>query len=104
MIQIPISNIPNQEFSMTLAGNEFFIQLRTIQDLTYMSCSINGEPTFYSQICTPNNWVNQYKYISAGGKFAFRCIDDEYPNYKKFNSTQFLYFITQEEIDQNAPA
>ena len=102
MLLVPIKNIPNQVFSITLNGVGYRIMLRTIQGLTFMSVWVNNEALFYNQICTPNNWVNQYNYISVNGKFYFYCLDEEYPNYEKFGITQALYFLTPEEVNEKA--
>lgn len=102
MLLVPIKNIPNQIFSVTLNDVGYRVALRTIQGLTFMSVWANGEPLFYNQICTPNNWVNQYDYISVNGKFYFYSLDDEYPNYEKFGITQALYFMTPEEVNEKA--
>lgn len=102
MLLVPIKNIPNQVFSITLNGVGYRIMLRTIQELTFMSVWVNNEALFYNQICTPNNWVNQYNYISVNGKFYFYSLDEEYPNYKKFGVTQALYFLTPEEVNEKA--
>ncbi len=100
MITIPIDNIPNQEFDIALGDYDYHIQLRTIQGFTYMSVWENDQPLCYSQICTPNNFINQYKYISVNGKLYFKCLDNEYPNYTKFNITQNLLFLTPDEVAQ----
>lgn len=102
MLLVPIKNIPNQMFSITLGDVGYRVALRTIQGLTFMSVWVNDEPLFYNQICTPNNWVNQYDYISVNGKFYFYCLDDEYPSYEKFGITQALYFMTPEEVNEKA--
>lgn len=96
---VNLVKVPNQELSFVVADNVFFIRLRTIQEITYMSCWVNDKPLFYDQICTPNNWVNQYKYISVGGKFYFKCVNNDYPYYTKFGDSQELLFYTQDEIE-----
>lgn len=102
MYKIDLTTIPNQIFTVMLEGVEYKIQLRTIQNQTYMSCWANNELLFYSQLCTPNNYVNPYNYVSINGKFYFECLDNEYPYFENFNTTQNLYFYTTEEIKQNA--
>ena len=97
---VNISNIPNQIFNTVLNGIDYRIQLRTIQDLTFLSVWVNGEVLFYNQICTPNAFVNPYNYVSQNGKFFFACTDGEYPTYKLFNNTQRLYFLTPEEVKE----
>lgn len=98
MYNIKLSKIPNQEFIYVVNDKSFRVQLRTIQDLTFASIFLDGEPLLYSQLCIPNNFINLYRYISAGGKFYFKCTDNEYPNYKKFGETQELLFYTEDEL------
>jgi hypothetical protein len=98
MYNINLANIPNQEFEFVVGKKTFMVQLRTIQGLTFASIFLDGEPLLYSQICTPNSFINLYRYISVGGKFYFKCVDNEYPNYEKFGSTQQLVFYTEDEL------
>lgn len=100
MLVVPIQQKSNQAFTCILNGLVYRVALRTIQGFTYMSAWVNGEPLFYNQVCTPNNWVNHYNYISVNGKFYFKCMDKQYPNYKNFNATQQLLFLTPDEVAQ----
>lgn len=97
---IELSNIANQVFSTVLNGTNYRIAVRTIQDLTFISVWKDGKVLFYNQICVPNGFVNPYNYVSTEGKLYFACLDNEYPNYKKFGNTQQLYFLTKDEIEQ----
>ena len=101
---INLQNIPNQAFSIALNGEDYRIAVRTIQGLTFLSVWRNDEPLFYNQICVPNGFVDPYKYVSNNGKVYFRCLDNEYPNYKNFGITQWLYYLTPEEVATNAEA
>lgn len=98
MQTIELQKIPNQQFSLIVDDKTFLVQLRTIQDLTFANIFLDGEPLLYSQLCTPNNFINLYRYISAGGKFYFKCVDNEYPNYKKFGGAHQLLFYTEDEL------
>ena len=98
MVNIELNNIPNQVFSITLNGMQYRIAVRTIQNFTLISVWQNGDILFYNQVCTPNAFVNPYNYVSENGKLYFRCLDNEYPNYKKFGDTQKLYFLTPDEV------
>lgn len=95
---IPLSNIPNQTFTVILNNSLYRIALRTIQEFTFVSVWTNDEVLFYNQLCTPNNYINPYNYLSANGKFYFRCLDNNYPNYKNFNGSQQLLFLSPEEV------
>lgn len=96
---IELQNIPNQIFNVVLNGIDYRIQLRTIQDLTFLSVWKNGEVLFLNQICMPNAFVDPYNYVSDNGKLYFVCTDEEYPNYRKFGDTQRLFYLTKEEVD-----
>jgi hypothetical protein len=98
MYNVELSQIPNQEFTYTVGNDTFRIKLRTIQDLTFADIFLGDKPLLYSQLCTPNNFINLYRYISAGGKFYFKCVDNEYPNYKKFGGAHQLLFYTEDEL------
>jgi hypothetical protein len=98
MYKVDLRKVPNQELTFIVNNEVFRIQLRTIQDLTFATIFLNEKPLLYSQLCTPNNYINLYNYISASGKFFFKCIDEEYPNYTKFGETQELLFYTEDEL------
>ena len=101
---IELQNIPNQIFNIVLNGVDYRIQVKTIQDLTFISIWRNGDVLFYNQICVPNGYVDPYNYVSENGKIIFRCLDSEYPNYRKFGITQWLYYLTAEEVKANEEA
>lgn len=98
MYLIDLTSIPNQTFSINLDGVNYRIALRTIQEMTYMSVWANGEILFYNQLCVPNAYVNPYNYVGVNGKFFFKCINNDYPNYQLFGNTQSLYFVPSEEV------
>lgn len=99
---VELKNIPNQIFNIVLNDVDYRIQVKTIQDLTFISVWVGGEVLFYNQICVPNGFVNPYNYLSQNGKLFFRCLDNEYPNYRQFSNTQWLYFLTPKEVEQYA--
>lgn len=98
MYNVPLKQVPNQVFSVALNGKDYRIALRTIQGMTFMSCWVDGVLLFYNQLCTPNNWVNVYDYISVNGRFYFESLGDEYPNYRSFGVSQRLLFLTPDEV------
>lgn len=97
---IDLQNVPNQAFSITLNNVNYRFAVRTIQDLTFISVWRNDEVLFYNQICVPNGFIDPYNYVSDNGKIFFRCLDEEYPNYKRFGITQWLYYMTKEEVEE----
>lgn len=95
---IELQNIPNQIFNVVLNDVDYRIQIKTIQDLTFISVWQNDVVVFLNQLCTPNAFINPYNYVSTNGKLFFLCSDNEYPNYRLFGNTQRLYFFTPEEV------
>lgn len=98
MYLIELDQIPNQTFSVMLDNINYRVALRTIQGLTYISVWANGDILFYNQLCTPNAFVNPFKYVGMGGKFYFKSTTGDYPNYKDFGINQTLYYLTKEEV------
>lgn len=98
MYNVEINKVPNQELTFIVDGNSFRIQLRTIQELTFASIYLNDEPMLYSQLCVPNEYINGKQYLGKNGMFYFRCLDNEYPNYKKFGDTHHLEYYAENEL------
>lgn len=99
MLLLNIKSIPNQIFNFTNNDITYTVELRTIQGLVYMSVKTNGETLFNSQLCVPNAFINPYNYLSDNGKFYFKCLDNEYPNFTKFGSTQSLLFYEKDDLN-----
>ena len=96
---IELQNIPNQEFSVTIDGNAWFIQLRTMRSgATFASVTLNNELLINNILLTPNAPLLPYPYISNGKNFYMLCDNDDYPNFEKFNVTQRLVYATDEEL------
>lgn len=105
MFQIPITNIPNQEFSINLDGSIYDISIYSTGDAT-----IPGTEIMVMDIIRDNNIiltgarcvsgfpVIPYQYLE-NGNFIFSTMNDEYPDWNQFGITQFLYFATQSELE-----
>lgn len=100
MIEITVQQMPNQEFDINLDGHKYNIGIRTFRDMTLMSIKIDNEVIKNSVRCCPNQVIIPYKHLTSGGNLYWKCLDEEYPHYKKFGDTQFLYYITDEELSQ----
>lgn len=103
--EIEVNNIPNQIFSTTINEIDMEISLKTGGDngnqIMYFALATNDEylcpfvPIFANQGILPY----QYMVSELGGNFVFLTDDEEYPNYKNFGTTQKLYFITEDELN-----
>lgn len=100
MIQIEIQKIPNQEFSVEINEVRYLLRIRTFKEMTFMDITINDELVKGSVRCCPNTLVIPYDYLTEGGNFIWQCLNNDYPSYEKFGDTQFLNYLTDEEISE----
>ena len=101
MMQISIEPIPSQEFSITLDGSFYTIKLTATDEI--ISCDITRDNVVIlsGHRCVPQYPIIPYQYL-ADGNFMIVTSNDEYPNYTKFNNTQFLIYASAEEIEDLA--
>ena len=104
MYEIPLKNTPNQEVSVTIGGIFYTIRLK------YYSPD-NNEGIMFSQIklgnndwygavrLVPNQALLPYKYQVINGNFYLVCLDNEYPNYKKFGKEHKLIYLSNTELE-----
>ena len=99
MRQITLQQIPNQEIIVTLDGARYKIEIKSASGFMTYGIIRNGIVI----IENGNRIVNgapliSYKYQESGN-FILDMIDSELPDYTKFESTQFLIYLSQEEIE-----
>lgn len=102
MKYIEISNeLPNQKFSFNTDNGTVEIELRTVDNITLMSVSANGNNIVSSIKVAPNVLLLSYKYLQEQyGDFIFTTTDKEYPYYKNFNNANKLYWLNYNEVQE----
>ena len=98
MFDIPLRGVPQQLIETTLDGVDYAIQLRTAQNLTLADISANGELIKAGVRCVPGKPIIPYDYLTRGGNFFWYCLNGDYPYYQYFETTQFLIYLSDEEI------
>ena len=96
---ITLQQIPNQEVIITLNGSRYKIQIKSASGFMTYGITRDGEVI----IENGNRIVNgapllPYKHMEAGN-FILDVPDSELPDYTKFESTQFLIYVSQEELE-----
>lgn len=75
MQSIPISAVPSQEFSITLANQPLLIRIYTLSidliDTLFMDVLINNVPVCQGVICQNNNRIVRSAYSGFIGDFIF---------------------------------
>lgn len=94
---IPIDAIPNQNFTTTLENYAYDFRINTCVNITTITLSIDQEVILDGERIPPFSPVIPYRYLEKGN-FAFLTQNEEYPIYSQFGVSQFLVYLTQEEI------
>jgi hypothetical protein len=106
MINIQLSNIPNQSLSFISSNNYYNIKLYVCNntplspDTAIMACDIevNNTPIITGFRLVPGAPLIPYPYL-FDGNFILLTRNQEYPNYNFFGINQFLIYASQEEIE-----
>ena len=97
MLNINLATLPNQSLSVTI--NQVLYDLRFFLTSNVMCCdlAINSIPILSCMRLVAGSFIIPYKYLQ-NGNFIITTLNDELPYYTQFNSTQFLVFLTNAEI------
>ena len=101
MQQVPLNNtLPNQEFTILLNGKNFDLAIRTVDDISLLTITVDGIKIVDSIKCMPNVPLLYYKYLqSQYGDFIFSTTDNEYPYYTGFSGRYKLFYLTYDEVE-----
>lgn len=108
MYSIDLNNTyANIEFDVNIPELDinFHLLLQTNDNGSlFMSVFLNGEQLGKPFMCFPNQLIIPYPIIQEKikGNLYFETVKNEYPSYENFGKTCFLYFVTLEEIKENA--
>lgn len=108
MIQIPVVNIPNQTLSIQLDGNLYDISIHATQDnedgttgIMAVDISINNSLIISGVRAVSNFLLIPYQYL-VNGNFGFVTSNDDYPDWRKFGISQYLVYISNDELEEIA--
>lgn len=95
------NNLPNQKFNIAIENGTLEIELRTVDNITLMSISANGNNIVNSIKVAPNVLLIGYKHLQEQyGDLIFTTVDNEYPYYKNFNNANKLYLLSYNEVKE----
>lgn len=105
MLDVPISNIPNQSFSINLDGSLYDINIQStkgtsVDGTIVMAFDIvrDGTPVVTGARAVPGSFLIPAAYLENGNFFVY-TMDDQYPDWQQFGITQQLIFIPQAELE-----
>lgn len=96
-IGIPLQQLPNQTFSITLDGNLYAITLKAANNIMAASFVRNSVDIVDNGRAVAAGALIQGQYQEAGN-FLFLTANNQLPDYKQFGLTQSLLYFTQAEL------
>lgn len=92
-VQIPVSAIPWQTFSVTLNGQHCIISLRQIAESIYCDLIVDNVEIFKGAICEDVALINQYpsRYFT-GSLYFVDTKGNERPHYSGLNTRWILLY------------
>lgn len=98
---IPLDAIPNQEISVRLEDFRYTLKFNDLCPGTLCATVSRNDVLLISGVrCVAKELVLPYQYLEGtGGNFYFETPNDEIPDYTKFGSTHFLYYISAAELE-----
>jgi hypothetical protein len=98
MIKLNLDIQPNQSLKYQNDQELYEIVIRTTSKSTFYSVFRDKVEIISNQLLIANTLLIQSKYQQTNGNFIFYSISNEFPDYNKFNVSQFLYYATNEEL------
>jgi len=95
---IPISSLPNQELSFTLDDASWVVVLKSTKTSLLATIIKEGKTLVENARAVAGEFIIQYPYLGAGSNFFIQTSNGEIPYYTEFNNTQFLIFMTADEV------
>ena len=97
MMQVPIQAIPNQSFSILLDNNQWNVVLKTAEDTTIISLTLNGNDVIDSARAAAGSLIIPSQYEESGN-FFFTTANEQLPYYTQFNINQSLLYASAPEL------
>lgn len=101
MIEIPLQAVPNQSLSFTLNDNTYDMTIRACNtadaEVMGFDIAINNEIVVQGQRATTDFPIIPYVYL-YNGNFVLVTADDDLPDWRKFGISQYLIYISNDEI------
>ena len=98
MLEIPLTPLPNQRFSVVLADQNCVISLRQLGESLYASLQVDENVVFDNLMC--NDRVKMPTFSTTLFKGHLVLIDllgHEHPNYKYLGDRMVLIYLSEDE-------
>ena len=97
MLEIPLASIPYQAFSVNIDSVRYDFRIFLATNVMCCDLAINGIQILSSSRLIADGFIIPYQYLE-NGNFLITTLDDSLPYYDQFNTTQFLTYLSQTEL------
>lgn len=98
MIDVPLAAVPNQQLTIQLVDSIYLIGVCATNGVMSISITRDGTSLISNQRITPGTPVLPYRYQESGN-FVFAVEQEALPDYAQFGVTQFLMYLTAQEVE-----
>lgn len=95
---VPLAAVPNQSFTVTLNETRWSLRLTAGRGVAICDVSKSGELLLSGSRVLAGEPLIPYAYLQAGN-FLFVVNGGDLPDYQKFNVSQFLVYLSDDEIN-----
>ena len=99
MTTIELQPIPNQTVQFQAGEETYTIRVKKTKNAMICDIERNGTPVIMGLVCNPFTRLIPYKYLETNGNFAFDTMHNRLIDYTLFGTSQFLYYIPSEELN-----
>ena len=97
MQEIPLQAIPNQRFSVAIAGVNWQLTLKVANQTMFCDIEREGEILITGMRLVANTPIIPYRYLNQGINVMFLTEHDALPWYEEFTKTQSLVYWSEED-------
>lgn len=98
MIQISLSQVPNQAITIQLDGFVYDLTFKETNGVMSVWILRDNVSIIQGLRLVGNSPMMPYKYQEAGN-FVLLTLNDDYPQFDMFGTTQNLVYLSQAELD-----
>lgn len=97
MIDVGLAAVPNQALSVQLDDRAYTVGIHAANGAYAATVTRDGEAVVTGQRITPGTPLLPYRYQESGN-FLLTVENDALPDYTQFGVTQFLVYLTADEL------
>ncbi|MCO8160982.1 hypothetical protein NRB16_24445 [Pseudomonas sp. LJDD11] len=99
MRTIPLSRVPNQEFTVTLLQNRWTLRVRVGIGMMMADIYLNDAPLLLGQRLVAGTPLIPYRHLQDHGNFWLLTEADQSPWWERFGVDQLLVYAAAGELD-----